>query len=217
MLIPKIIHQLWVGPMVPGIRECLDSVTRVMPDHDVRVYGAGELNNIVPENLSPVEKSDVLRHRIVHDEGGWWLDADCFALKPLDGDCAYSLGSQECWQGQRVADALRGKFVPQWQSVCNYTFGSEAGNPDQKACELAVLGQTTDYVKGWGGNRGFSNIVGGRTLLPANVYGSRYFAENNPSKHRPMGATTVHLFLSSWVKRSWEGVLAKAQEVMRWR
>ena len=207
MLIPKVIHQLWAGPMVPGIQECLDSVTKVMPDHDVRVYGESELNNIVPENLSFVEKSDVLRHRIVHDEGGWWLDADCFALKPLDGDCAYSLGSQEC---------VSRTVMPQWQSVCVYTFGSEAGNPDQKACELAILGQTTDYVKGWGGNRGFSNIVGGRTLLPANVYGSRYFAEVHPSKYRPRNATTVHLFLSSWVKRGWGGVLAKAQEVMKW-
>jgi len=214
--IPKIIHQLWVGPMIPGIQECLDSVTRVMPDHDVRVYGERELNNVVPENLSPVEKSDVLRHRIVYNEGGWWLDADCFALKPLDGDCAYSLGSQECWQGQRVAYALRRKIKPQWQSVCNYTFGSESGNPDQRACELAVIGQTTDYANGWGGNRGFSNIVGGRTLLPANVYGSRYFAEINPSKYKPKNATTVHLFLSSWVKHTTNGVLSKAKEVARW-
>jgi len=198
--------------MVAGIPECLKSVKKAMPDFDIRVYGQKELDEIVPENLTPVEKSDILRHRLIYNEGGWWLDADCYVVKTLDGDCAYSLGSQE---------NVNRFDMNQWQSVCNYAFGSEAGNPDQKACEEAVLNQTTHYEQGWGSNRGFSNIVGGCSLLAPETYGSRYFACTNPSKIRPKSPTVLHLFLSSWVDCGCDckktiGVLSKALEASRW-
>ena len=55
-MIPKVIHQVWDGPMPPGIQECLDSVKRVMPDYDVRVYNGEEVNRIVPQRMTLVGK-----------------------------------------------------------------------------------------------------------------------------------------------------------------
>lgn len=226
MLIPKIIHQVWDGPMLPGIQECLDSVKRVMPDYDVRVYDGEEVNRIAPQRMTLVGKTDVVRNKKLYEEGGWWVDADCYMMKPLNGDCAYSYGLQEQRDGC-------------WNQVCDWLFGSEAGNPDQKRCldwiNSSQLVNTYDgYMRrpgrpdlydkglsGWG-----IDTVGAKGFLPYSEYGSRYFAKNygnkwhhfpgrSPQRRKPANPTAVHLFLGSWVKRA-TGVLSEVKEAERW-
>jgi len=222
VLIPKIIHQVWDGPMLPGIQECLDSVKRVMPDYDVRVYDGEEVNRIAPEKMTLVGKTDIVRNKKLYEEGGWWVDADCYMMKPLNGDCAYSYGLQEQRDGC-------------WNQVCDWLFGSEAGNPDQKRCldwinTSQLVNPYNGYMRrprrhclrsGWG-----IDTVGAKGFLPYNEYGSRYFAKNygnkwhhfpgrSPQRRKPANPTAVHLFLGSWVKSA-TGVLSEAKEVERW-
>ena len=204
MLIPKIIHQVWDGPMLPGIQECLDSVKRVMPDYDVRVYDGEEVNRIVPERMTLVGKTDVVRNKKLYEEGGWWVDADCYMMKPLNGDCAYSYGLQEQRDGR-------------FNQVCDWLFGSEAGNPDQKRCLDWI--NTSQLVNSYDGYMrqpyGTMYKRGAKGFLPYNEYGSRYFAKNTPQRRKPSNPTAVHLFMGSWVKPA-TGVLSEVKEVERW-
>ena len=204
MLIPKIIHQVWDGPMLPGIQECLDSVKRVMPDYDVRVYDGEEVNRIVPEKMTLVGKTDIVRNKKLYEEGGWWVDADCYMMKPLNGDCAYSYGLQEQRDGR-------------FNQVCDWLFGSEAGNPDQKRCLDWI--NTSQLVNSYDGYMrqpyGTMYKRGAKGFLPYNEYGSRYFAKNTPQRRKPSNPTAVHLFMGSWVKPA-TGVLSEVKEAQRW-
>lgn len=204
MLIPKIIHQVWDGPMLPGIQECLDSVKRVMPDYDVRVYDGEEVDRIVPEKMTLAGKTDIVRNKKLYEEGGWWVDADCYMMKPLNGDCAYSYGLQE----QR--DGCFNQF-------CDWLFGSEAGNPDQKRCLDWI--NTSQLVNSYDGYMrqpyGTMYKRGAKGFLPYNEYGSRYFAKNTPQRRKPSNPTAVHLFMGSWVKPA-TGVLSEVKEVEIW-
>jgi len=202
VLIPKIIHQVWDGPMLPGIQECLDSVKRVMPDYDVRVYDGEEVNRIAPEKMTLVGKTDVVRNKKLYEEGGWWVDADCYMMKPLNGDCAYSYGLQEQKDGC-------------WNQVCDWLFGSEAGNPDQKRC-LDWLNKLP-HVTVVGFHRHCPQYAHkAKKFLPYNEYGSRYFSKTTPQRRKPANPTAVHLFMGSWVKYPATGVLSEVKEAQRW-
>ena len=240
MLIPKIIHQAWVGPMLPGIQECLDSVKRVMPDYDVRVYDGEEVDRIAPHRMTMIGKTDIVRNRKLYDEGGWWVDADCYVLKPFNGDCAYSYGLQEPRDGC-------------WNQVCDWLFGSESGNPDQKRCldwinTNQLLNPYDGYMRkprqflpraGWeidfrqrsmsGShtvNAAWWGRKGAKDFLPYTEYGSRYFANRDCTRgfrspvdmnqNEPRNATAVHLFMGSWVKYPAMGVLSEVKEAQRW-
>ena len=190
--------------MLPGIQECLDSVTRVMPDYDVRVYDGEEVNRIVPEKMTLAGKTDIVRNKKLYEEGGWWVDADCYMMKPLNGDCAYSYGLQEQRDGR-------------FNQVCDWLFGSEAGNPDQKRCLDWI--NTSQLVNSYDGYMrqpyGTMHKRGAKGFLPYNEYGSRYFAKNTPQRRKPSNPTAVHLFLGSWVKSA-TGVLSEVKEAQRW-
>ena len=190
--------------MLPGIQDCLDSVKRVMPDYDVRVYDGEEVNRIVPEKMTLVGKTDIVRNKKLYEEGGWWVDADCYMMKPLNGDCAYSYGLQEQRDGR-------------FNQVCDWLFGSEAGNPDQKRCLDWI--NTSQLVNSYNGYMrqpyGTMYKRGAKGFLPYNEYGSRYFAKNTPQRRKPSNPTAVHLFMGSWVKPA-TGVLSEVKEVERW-
>jgi hypothetical protein len=190
--------------MLPGIQECLDSVKRVMPDYDVRVYDGEEVNRIVPEKMTLVGKTDIVRNKKLYEEGGWWVDADCYMMKPLNGDCAYSYGLQEQRDGR-------------FNQVCDWLFGSEAGNPDQKRCLDWI--NTSQLVNSYNGYMrqpyGTMYKRGAKGFLPYNEYGSRYFAKNTPQRRKPSNPTAVHLFMGSWVKPA-TGVLSEVKEAEMW-
>ena len=208
MLIPKIIHQVWDGPMQPGIQECLDSVKRVMPDYDVVVHGGADMDELVPEPLCLVERTNLYRYRLLHRHGGWWADADCYALRPLDSDKPHSFGEQE--KSAKVVD---------------WAFGTEAGNPDMEN----VLARISPTIKQRRSSLGLdtdmpslgvhmAKALSGRKLEPFHVYGSRRFSYRSPSKLIPKNANLVHLFLGSWYNNRWRGgVRGKVMEVERWK
>ena len=216
-MIPKVIHQVWDGPMVPGIQECLDSVKRVMPDYDVVVHSGADMDELVPDQFSAVERSNRFRNHVLHQHGGWWIDADCYALRPLNSDQAHSFGKQE----MRTWSNCHSPMVVDW------AFGSEAGNP---VFPRIVKRLGTDRVhrrSSNGDSASFSSmpplgqhmakVLGGGKLEPHYVYGSRRFSHRSPSKQTPRNATLVHLFLGSWYKAGWRnGVLSEVKEAQRW-
>jgi len=212
-LIPKVIHQVWDGPMPPGIQECLDSVKRVMPDYDVVVHGGEDMDELVPEQFSQVERTNLYRNRLLYSHGGWWVDADCYALRSLNSDKPYSFGTQE--RSAHYSPPL----------VVDWAFGSEAGNPDltgvlrrlapSRLHRRSSLGRSTAMLSL---GQHMAKELGGGKLEPHHVYGSRRFSRRSPSKQTPRNATLVHLFLGSWYKAGWRnGVLSEVKEVQRWK
>ena len=84
--IPKIIHQIWLGPKKPP-QWCIDSwkinYINSNPDWEYKLWTEKEINDfkLINENIYDKEptyrgKSDIARYEILFREGGIFLDAD---------------------------------------------------------------------------------------------------------------------------------------------
>ena len=205
--------------MPPGIQECLDSVKRVMPDYDVVVHSGADMDELVPEPFSIVERTNLFRLRQLYRNGGWWMDADCYALRPVNSDQLHSFGE---------AEVVRRKRIQMRVPLVDWAFGSEAGNPDlmgvvrllgpflgRRRSNVRIISAAGKLHPSLG--QQMAKQLGGGKLEPFHVYGSRRFSRRSPSKLIPRDATLVHLFLGSWYRSSWRnGVSDKLKEVMRW-
>ena len=92
MSIPRKIHYCWFGkkPLPALYARCVESWSRAMPDYELVRWD--ETNtDLESEFLSTMLKkrrwafvSDYIRLRVLHDQGGIYLDADVEAVKPFD-------------------------------------------------------------------------------------------------------------------------------------
>lgn len=186
-MIPKIIHQVWAGPMVAGIQKCLDSVKRHNPDCDIRLYGSEDLRPDIPGSFSLVAATDILRHQKLFEEGGYYIDADCYCFKSLDFNRRVTFGQQE--PSDHPSDLVE------------WAMGSEAGHPLLESLLKATLENvSTKPYNGYAAQKELTRwgMSGGNTVSHEWA-GSRYFAKVNRSFVQPKSPTLVHLFLTSWV------------------
>ncbi|MBA2307533.1 hypothetical protein H0W26_05355 [Candidatus Dependentiae bacterium] len=92
-VIPKIIHQVWVGPNNPPtiFKESQKSIQKYHPDWEYRLWTDADIPEFKLQNQKFYdlsnnygEKADILRYEILYRYGGVYLDADFVCLKPLD-------------------------------------------------------------------------------------------------------------------------------------
>jgi mannosyltransferase OCH1-like enzyme len=92
-IIPKIIHQIWVGPKTPPsiFKESQESIKRYHPDWEYRLWTDADLADFKLENQKFYdesknygEKADILRYEVLHRYGGVYLDVDFVCVKPFD-------------------------------------------------------------------------------------------------------------------------------------
>jgi hypothetical protein len=167
--------------MVAGIQECLDSVKLHHPDCDIRLYTEEDL----PEGQSLVARTDILRHQKLFDEGGYYIDADCYCFKPLDFNRSATFGKQEA--------------VGHPNSLVEWAMGSEPDNPDfQILLDATHKNVATKPYNGYAAKDELARVQF-KDVVPPAWAGSRYFAKVNRSLFKPTSPTLVHLFLTSWV------------------
>jgi len=88
-MIPKIIHQIWVGDEPPEfVKNAMQSVRDLHPDYEyilhgnecIEKYNLQHLFNVVPHSFI----SDVIRINELQKTGGWYIDADIIALQSIN-------------------------------------------------------------------------------------------------------------------------------------
>lgn len=95
-MIPKIIHQIWVGSYAIPAREqkIMEELKAKHPDYTHYLWTDSNLPEI-PERLREMYRkmydkkdyvycADMLRWIVVHEYGGWYLDIDWECIKTLD-------------------------------------------------------------------------------------------------------------------------------------
>jgi hypothetical protein len=101
-LIPRIIHQVWLGTkeLPPAKKYLLQKTKMLYPDYEIKLWGKDNItlekfpltydvvNNLLAFNkVSPYSKlatvTDILRHEILYNEGGFWKDAGMNLLRPI--------------------------------------------------------------------------------------------------------------------------------------
>jgi GT2 family glycosyltransferase len=94
MSIPKILHQLWIGPK-PRPSKFMDTWRANNPDYEYIMWNEQEIQNrgLQLECVSRINsmseingKADIIRWEILYKYGGIFIDADCVCIEPLKND-----------------------------------------------------------------------------------------------------------------------------------
>lgn len=102
-MIPKIIHQLWIGPK-PAPTKFMDTWKEKNPDFEYIRWSEEELvkrnmviecNNRVDEMEEINGKADIIRWEILYKYGGVFVDADSICIEPIDD----VLMTKKCFAG----------------------------------------------------------------------------------------------------------------------
>ena len=89
-MIPRILHQIWLGEKPFPYEQERSTWLRRHPDWEHRLWTEaevpGDLELVEAANLlrQPAERADILRLELLHRLGGVYADADMEALKPID-------------------------------------------------------------------------------------------------------------------------------------
>lgn len=92
-MIPKKIHYIWFGknPLPELVLKCIESWKKHCPDYEIKKWDEDNFDfskNIYAKEAYDAKKwafvSDYARVKILHDEGGIYLDTDMEILKNLD-------------------------------------------------------------------------------------------------------------------------------------
>ena len=201
-MIPRIIHQT-SGPHVPpGGQECFDSVKRHHTDWDIRFYSDQEMYSVLGLKKNErigVEASDLFRLKILWEQGGWYLDADMYAIGTLPTERDHYISYEEPgWMPRKV--------------ICNWAIGVEPKNPFIKACldeGLRRLPDTGINVLYRTGPAMMSQLYerGDWDFEPHDwkLIGSRKFDRMERSRFVPKEAKALHLFMGCWYRENWQG------------
>lgn len=92
MPIPKIIHQIWVGPNPIPTRsiEFIAGIKALHPDFEYRLWSDKDITpenfvnyDIIQSRKSYAQKADIMRYEILYRHGGIYLDIDFEVFKHL--------------------------------------------------------------------------------------------------------------------------------------
>jgi len=80
-MIPKIIHQIWLGDQSKRPSSLIDTWKEINPDWEHILWTEENLPNLRnQEQFDSMKewagKADILRYELLHDYGGFFIDAD---------------------------------------------------------------------------------------------------------------------------------------------
>ena len=173
-MIPKIIHQIWVGDQSKRPDQFIKTWQELNPTWEHRLWTEENM----PESWikphfdacpSLAGKADILRYQLLHMHGGFFIDADAECIRPLDDD----LTDNEafcCWENEQIRAGL----------MSNGYLASIPKNPFLWEM-LNAIGQRTDMnyhpMQTWTitGPLLLTNVVHAMRYERMKVYPSHYF------------------------------------------
>jgi mannosyltransferase OCH1-like enzyme len=140
-LIPKKIHQIWVGPLPPPSR-LMATWKRMHPGWEYKVWTDHKTGW---ENQSQIDampewngKADIMRWEILEREGGVLVDADSECVRPLE-DVFLDHESFACWENETVRPGL----------IAAGYVGAAKGSPLMRKCIDAVKHRPLIGTRAW--------------------------------------------------------------------
>jgi mannosyltransferase OCH1-like enzyme len=110
-VIPRIIHQIWIGPKPRPVEwmdtwPLLNSTCRyVLWDDDRCGRFPWKNDRKIREHVELAGKADLMRYEILERFGGVFIDADAECVKPLN-DLFFRNDSFACWENEEVRPGL---------------------------------------------------------------------------------------------------------------
>lgn len=92
-IIPKIFHQIWIGPHEPPpvFKNSQESIKKLHPDWQYKLWTDKDIvrlnlknKKFYDESMNYGEKADIARYEILYRYGGVYADVDYVCIKPFD-------------------------------------------------------------------------------------------------------------------------------------
>ena len=109
-MIPKIIHQIWIGDQSKRPVEMMKTWQEKNPDWEYMLWTDDNLpeisNRIQFDAMKELAgKADILRYELLHTFGGFFIDADSISTQPLP-DFFTENDSFCCWENEYIRSGL---------------------------------------------------------------------------------------------------------------
>ena len=110
-MIPKIIHQSWLGDQSLKPDKLMKTWKKVNPSWEYKLWTEENLPSMINQNHfdnygnNYVGKANILRYEILQQFGGFYIDADSKALVPLD-DSLLDYNSFACWENEKCRTGI---------------------------------------------------------------------------------------------------------------
>ena len=127
-MIPKIIHQMWIGPKPPPIK-LMNTWKEKNPDYEYILWNEGEIEKKNMrftcqdeiETMSEINgKADIMRWEILYKYGGIFIDADSICIEPLT-PLFHGCKGFASWENEKIRPGLLSTccmgFVPRHE-IC---------------------------------------------------------------------------------------------------
>jgi hypothetical protein len=139
-MIPKILHQIWIGPgKAPSA--LMATWPKLHPDWEYRLWS----NHEGWENQAQIDampewngKADIMRWEILERWGGVLVDADSECIKPLDESFLH-YKAFACWENEIACPGL----------IAAGYVGTEKGSPLMRACIDRIKGRVLSGKRAW--------------------------------------------------------------------
>jgi len=185
-MIPKIIHQVWIGDQSKRPVELLNSIKAMNPSWEYNLWTEDNLPELqlqhlidaVPHNDNSA-KCDLIRYELLYKYGGFYVDADSVAVKPFP-DWLLDNDSFACWDNEFVLPGY----------IANGYLGATKNNVLMKALIDVFLVGGVEYIEsmepGYAANHVGPWILTNLVLhnmkyRPLTIYPSDYFIPTHPS------------------------------------
>ena len=112
-MIPRIIHQIWIGPK-PAPNKLMETWKEKHPDFEYIRWSEEEIKkrqmplsciNRINEMEEINGKADIIRWEILYHYGGYFFDADCFCIEPLN-EYITNLKAFAIWENEQCRKGL---------------------------------------------------------------------------------------------------------------
>jgi mannosyltransferase OCH1-like enzyme len=110
-MIPKIIHQIWLGDKSLKPTNLMKTWEKINPSWEYKLWTEENLPVLVNQKhfdnygSNYVGKANILRYEILNQFGGFYIDADSKAIKPLD-DSLLKCKAFACWENEKCRDGI---------------------------------------------------------------------------------------------------------------
>lgn len=197
-MIPKIIHQIWIGPYEPPVA-AMTTWRSMNPTFqyefwdDARCASFGFKNSAkIAEQPELAGKADLMRYEILERHGGVYIDADSECIMPLP-DEMLDHDSFACWENEMIRRGL----------ISNGYLGATQGNKLMRSLIDAASTRDMSIGRAWltVGPMFLTQMVALMNYEDLHVYPSYYFIPRHYSGAEYHGVGPIY------AKQGWGSTL----------
>ena len=202
-MIPKILHQLWIGPKNPPLN-MMNTWKEKHPGFEYIFWNEDEIEkrNMTFQCQKEIDemseyngKADIMRWEILYKYGGYFIDADSICIEPFDeyfdGRTAFATFENEIVRSQLVATGTMG-FIPKHpmcKDIIDWILTDEYNemNKNVRAWGTVGPGAITRFLK-TGKYKDFS-VYPSHCFLPIHFTGLTYSGHKKVYAYQAWGTT----------------------------